>query len=217
MLIVPATGLVNGDTTGDAFSGTLSQSATATSSVGSYDIVATSVQSPVGYLLTYVPGRLIVAPAALTITADSKTRLEGTLNPALTASFSGFVLGDAPALALQAGLTLATPAGAGSPAGTYPIGASPLALANYTVTQVPGTLQVVPNPTSRLYTEYPWEHQVYGPSRDVLPMCTTSGSPMLNGVTQGTDYLSLEWSRVKYQPNLRQCVDVAHRNSCSDF
>ena len=216
LLVVPAGELVNGDTSSDAFSGTLAQTATATSPVGSYPVDAASVRSPVGYQLTYVPGHLAVTPAPLTITADSMRRLEGTLNPPLTANFSGFVLGDTPALAMQSGFTLATPANAASPAGAYPIVAGPLALANYIVTQVPGTLTVVPN-ANRLVIEYPWEHQIYGPSRDVLPMCTTSGSPMIDRVTEGVDYLSLEWSRVRYQPNLRQCVDVSQRNGCSDF
>jgi sugar lactone lactonase YvrE len=54
-----------------------------------------------------------ISPAALTISADSKTEVYGAAFPALTASYSGFVNGDTPA-SLTTRPTLSTAATAGS-------------------------------------------------------------------------------------------------------
>src|SRR5260370_35934809 len=62
---------------------------------------------------SYVAGTLTVTPAALTITADSKTKAYGAALPALTASYSGFVNGDTSA-SVTAQLSLSTTATASS-------------------------------------------------------------------------------------------------------
>ena len=84
-----------------------------------------------------------VVPAPLTITADDKTRAIGAANPALTATYTGFVNGDT-AASLDAPAVLATSATASSLPGTYPITVSGAADANYTITFTPGTLSVAP-------------------------------------------------------------------------
>ena len=86
-------------------------------------------------------GTLTVNKAALTVTADDKSKTYGSANPALTASYSGFVNGD-DATDLDTAVSLSTTAVVGSNAGTYPITASAAADANYTVTFVAGTLTV---------------------------------------------------------------------------
>ena len=68
------------------------------------------------YAITYVQGTLSVAPATLTITADDKSKVYGTVNPAVTVKYSGFVNGDGPAN-LDTPVTLSTPANAASPWG----------------------------------------------------------------------------------------------------
>ena len=152
-LTLTSVGLVNGDTAADAFSGTLSTTAQTTSSVGSYPIGATTPGSPVGYNVAAVtPGALAVTPAPLTITADNKLQNEGTANPPLTATFSGLVAGDTPAIAQAAGFALTTTADLLSPAGTYAIVPRSIVLGNYTVSTVSGTLLVIGN--SRLENPY---------------------------------------------------------------
>ncbi|WP_394364546.1 MBG domain-containing protein, partial [Flavobacterium nitrogenifigens] len=64
------------------------------------------------------------------MTADDKSKIYGSSNPALTVSYSGFVNGDTETV-LTAAPTVATTAVTGSPVGTYPIAASGAAASNY--------------------------------------------------------------------------------------
>lgn len=81
--------------------------------------------------------------AALTITADNKTRAYGVANPALTVSYSGFANGD-DATKLTTQPTVTTTATTSSNVGNYPIIASGAASPNYTITYVAGTLTITP-------------------------------------------------------------------------
>jgi hypothetical protein len=84
---------------------------------------------------------VLVATAALAVTAASHTKTYGAANPTLTVSYSGFVNGDtATSLAIPALVT--TAATTSSPVGTYPITASGAVSANYTISYVTGTLAV---------------------------------------------------------------------------
>ncbi|MFT3743531.1 MAG: Ig-like domain repeat protein [Pyrinomonadaceae bacterium] len=74
------------------------------------------------YSFNYLGGNVTVNKKALTVAADNKSRTYGTANPALTATLSGFVLGQNLATSGVTGTpTLSTTATATSPAGTYPI------------------------------------------------------------------------------------------------
>lgn len=84
---------------------------------------------------------LTVAKAALAITADNQSRVFGLPNPTFTASYSGFVNGES-AASLTTQPTITTTATTTSTAGIYPIMASDATAANYTITNVPGTLTV---------------------------------------------------------------------------
>src|SRR5262245_13411930 len=65
---------------------------------------------------------IVVAKAPLTVTADDESRLFGAANPALTATLSGFVLGQTPATSDVTGsASCTTTAVAFSPPGAYPI------------------------------------------------------------------------------------------------
>lgn len=86
-----------------------------------------------------------VTPAALTITAENKTRTYGAANPTLTASYSGLVNNDTSAN-LDTATILSTSATSESPVASYAITAAGAADANYTITQVNGTLTVDPAP-----------------------------------------------------------------------
>ncbi len=94
------------------------------------------------YTLTQPTTTADITPAPLTITADNKTRLYGTANPMLTASYSGLVSGDTPA-SLTKPPSLSTSATISSPVGAYPIVVSGAVDPNYTITYKNGTLTVV--------------------------------------------------------------------------
>jgi hypothetical protein len=132
------TGAMNGDT----FTVTYATAAKITSPIGTYAIVPTvSGAATANYAsITVVNGTLTVTAAPLTVTVANASRIYGSANPTFTSTANGAVNGDA------FSFTYATPATAASPVGTYAINATPAgsALANYTVTVVPGTLTVTP-------------------------------------------------------------------------
>jgi MBG domain (YGX type) len=137
------TGTVTGLVNGDSDTPTSSTTATAGSAVGNY-VITPSLTDP-NYKITYVPGKLTITPAPLTITADDKTKVYGAALPALTASYSGFVNGDT-AASLTTRPTLSTTATAASRAGTYRITAAGAADSNFSITYVPGKLTITPAP-----------------------------------------------------------------------
>jgi hypothetical protein len=136
-------GFVSGDDAG-VLTGTLSltTTATATSPVGTYAIDVAGLAAA-NYAITFVSGALTVTPAALTVTADDKTKTYGSNLPALTATYQGFVSGD-DAGVLTGTLSLTTTATAASPVGSYAIDVAGLAAANYAITFVSGALTVTP-------------------------------------------------------------------------
>ena len=95
----------------------------------------------------YGSGSLTVTPAALTITADNKTKVYGTPLPPLTASYTGFVNGDTTAN-LTVLPSLSTTATATSNVGPYPITASGAIGMDYTISYVNGVLTIVPSGNS---------------------------------------------------------------------
>lgn len=84
---------------------------------------------------------LTVNPAPLTITADDKTKPVGSLNPPLTATYSGLVYGETPSYLVIAPI-ITTSATESSPVGLYPIIVSGGSSPNYTITYVPGNLTI---------------------------------------------------------------------------
>ena len=92
-------------------------SATVPVNAGSYAVVATINDS--NYQGTNT-GTLIIGKAALTATADNKTKIYGEVNPPLTVTYSGLLGTDAPG-DLDTPPVVATTALQGSDAGVYPI------------------------------------------------------------------------------------------------
>ncbi len=109
---------------------------------GTTDITASQATDGV-YPAVTMTKTLSVGKAALTITAENKTRFEGLANPTLTISYSGFVYNETPAVLLTAAVitTTATPASA---PGDYPITVSGATSANYTISFVNGVMTVNP-------------------------------------------------------------------------
>lgn len=127
-------------------SGTLAYQtpAGASSDVGSYAVTASGLAST-NYTISYAPGSLAVLPAPLTITADNVSRVYGDANPAFTASYSGFVLGQ-DASVLGGSLLFTTPANQASHVGAYAVTPSGLTSGNYGLSFGGGQLTVSPAP-----------------------------------------------------------------------
>jgi hypothetical protein len=116
--------------------------ANATSPVGTYAVTAGG-QTSDNYDISFVGGSLSLEAAALSVIANDATRLTGQPNPAFTASYEGFVLGEDES-ALGGTLAFFTSAGPDSPAGTYAITPGGLEGGNYAITFVDGALTVQP-------------------------------------------------------------------------
>ncbi|MBG90019.1 MAG: hypothetical protein CMO80_24405, partial [Verrucomicrobiales bacterium] len=122
-----------------------------------------------------------VDPATLVITANSATREFGLANPALTAQFVGFVLGEGPA-DLATPLVLSITGDVNSGLGAYPITATGASSPNYNITHIDGTLTVFGNQPS-----------VVTPP---APATVSEGSPVgFAVVATGTAPLSYQWRR----------------------
>jgi len=119
---------------------TASTTATTTSGVGTYAITASGGVSS-NYDFVYVAGTLTITKATLTVTADNKTKVYGSSNPALTVTYSGFKGTDA-ATSLSTVPTASTTATTTSGVGTYAITASGGVSSNYDFVYVAGTLTI---------------------------------------------------------------------------
>ena len=126
----------------------------------------------VNYEIAYVGNNFNITKAALTITAEDKSKLYGAAMPALTFSYSGLVNGDLAPTTLPA---ISTTAVLSSPAGTYPISVSTAADANYTINYVAGTLTVNKVP---LIITAENKSKVYGA---IDPIFTYTYSGLVNG------------------------------------
>jgi gliding motility-associated-like protein len=148
-LTVTYSGFVNGDTpAGITTLPTITTAAVTGSNVAVYAITASGVVIP-GYTIAYVPGTLTVSKAPLTITADNKAKIFGTVNPTLTANYIGFVNGDTNA-SLIVQPTLTNTATATTVPGSYDIAVSSATSNNYTITHVSGKLTIIPLTASTL-------------------------------------------------------------------
>ena len=124
-----------------------------------------------------------ITPATLTVTADSKNRVYGTTNPALTATVSGFQNGETLA---NSGVTgspsLSCAATTTTPVGNYTIATAlgTMAAQNYNFIVVNGTFNVTP---ATLTVAAENESRIYG---DPNPTFTANYSGFVNGETLAT-------------------------------
>lgn len=119
---------------------TLTCTATATSPVGTYDIIVAK-GSVTNSDVELVNGTLTITKAPLTITVKSATKQQGEANPTFELTYSGFKNGETEAvLTKQPNITCS--ATTASPKGTYPITLSGAVAENYNITYVSGTLTV---------------------------------------------------------------------------
>ena len=147
------------------------------------------------YEITKNEGKLSIKPAAVTVTADNKTKTFGTNDPELTAAVTGLVGEDTVAYTLIRA--------EGETVGEYTITpAGDAAQGNYKVTYVPGTLTITAQSINPVDPENPDPNyngvevgtltdEVYnGQSWQKAPTVTDKDGKAL---TEGTDY-TLAWS-----------------------
>jgi hypothetical protein len=165
----------------NSLGGTLAfaSSATEASSVagGPYSITPSGLTST-NYHVTFVPGKLTVTPAPLTITANDAEKVYGAPLPQFSVAYDRFVLNETSAV-LGGSLAFAS---SGSPAssvagGPYTITPSGLTSPNYTITFAPGKLTVTPAP---LVVAADNTSKVYGAP---LPQFTVKYATLVNNDT----------------------------------
>ncbi|MBI3409319.1 MAG: Ig-like domain repeat protein [Planctomycetes bacterium] len=127
-----------------ALSGGLASLTISALPTGAHAIMA-SYTGDANYLASIDFASLIVSAAPLTITANDAAKVYGSANPALSAGYSGFVLGQDPSV-LTGSLNFINSATATSDVGTYPITPGGLNSSNYDITFQAGTLTVTPAP-----------------------------------------------------------------------
>ena len=138
-------GLQNGESASVLGSGlTCSTTATSMSPVGSYPS-SCSGANDANYTVSYGPGSVTITPAPLSVTASSGSMTYGGTAPTITPTYAGFVNGDG-AASLSSAPTCSTTADSTSSVGTYSSSCSGASDANYTISYVVGTVQVVTAP-----------------------------------------------------------------------
>ena len=140
-----SSGLLNSETIGTVtltVSGSPAGTA-ATAPAGAYTITPSGATggtfNPTNYAIAYATGILTVNKAALSVTADSKTKTFGAADPAFTASYASFVNSETAAVL---GGTLGFTRAPGETVGAYPITPSGQTSGNYAITFSAGTLTI---------------------------------------------------------------------------
>jgi len=116
---------------------------------------------------------LTVNPAALTITAEDKEKVQGDPLPLFTIIYNGFVNGD-DAGDLTTPPVASTAATAASGAGDYPITVSGATAINYAITHVAGNLKITAAKQQQTITFGPLAPKKYGDA-DFVPATASSG------------------------------------------
>ncbi|RYE14827.1 MAG: T9SS type A sorting domain-containing protein, partial [Sphingobacteriales bacterium] len=126
------------------------------------------------YPAANVSQTLTVQKAPLNIKADRKIKPEGDPNPLLTATFTGFVLGETPAVLLTPAV-LTTTATTTSAPGNYLISVSGATAANYTITFENDSLIVRPR-TAQVITFPAITTRTYGVADFAIGATSTNAS-----------------------------------------
>ena len=161
---------------------TLNGSTLTLTGAGTVAVTATQPGNTNYAAATPVTQSFTVAQAALTVTADNKSRQAGQPNPPLTYSFAGFIGADTAANAVTGAPVLTLTPISGTPNYTINIAIGTLASTNYTFTLVNGTLSVV-GATAQIITFNPLPNQTYGVAPITLTATASSGVPVTYTVT----------------------------------
>ena len=184
LLTASFSGLKYGDSVAAVAGLTLASATGAAAGAGIHPIMASN-GTAANYTLSYLPGTLSVDKAPLLVVADDKAKVYGGVDPALTATMSGFRYADT-SVAVS-GLTLSAPSGAAASAGSHPIVAAGGGADNYTLSYQPGSLKV---DKATLLISADNKAKVYGAAEPLLT-ATMSGfqytdtSAAVSGLTLG--------------------------------
>jgi hypothetical protein len=140
------TGVLTGVMYNDPIATSYATSATQHSITGGYPITAALVDPNnrlPNYDVTITPATLTVLPAPLLIAAEPASKQYSDPLPLLTATFTGFVLGETPAV-LGGTLAIQTTAVVRSAPGPYSISIGGLTSTNYAISYAGSTLTVTP-------------------------------------------------------------------------
>ena len=140
------TGTLTGVQNNDPITPSYATTATQASPTGVYPITGTLVDPRsrlVNYDVTITSSTLTINPAPLLIAANAVTKQYSDPVPLLTATYTGFVLGETPAV-LGGTLLIQTTAERLSPPGVYPITIGGLTSTNYAITYAGATLTGLP-------------------------------------------------------------------------
>lgn len=132
---------------------------------------------------TPVTQKIAVAPAVLTVTADSLSRPPNVDNPPLTYTITGFVNGDTVAVVTGTAI-LSTTATKSSPYGSYPIAVAQgtLSATSYTFTLLNGVLNVTQG-LAQAITFDPISDVTYGTNAITLHATASSNLPVTFSVS----------------------------------
>ena len=179
-------GLAEGDTAAGVLAGSLATASGAAATAGSHAITLGTLAVDANYRITsFVPATLTVDPAALTLTADSKSKTAGEQGPTLSWTLDPAQLRHGDTAAVVQGAVLSAPTGAGVPPGSYPIRITGASTQNYTLTLVDGVLTVKPSPAVR--------------SENLENRATEPAPPAAGGVPAGTTVTVLQLAAVPAQ------------------
>ncbi|MBQ0944182.1 filamentous hemagglutinin N-terminal domain-containing protein [Ideonella sp. 4Y16] len=142
---VQFSGFVNGESA-SVLAGTLSYGGSAQGALhaGSSVILPQGLSSA-NYDIHYVGGQLLITPATLTLAAQPASRTQGSANPVLGGSVTGFVGNDTLASATTGTLVFTSTADASSAPGSYAVVGSGLSAryGDYVFVQAPGNLDAL--------------------------------------------------------------------------
>ena len=177
---VTYSGFVNSETP-SVLGGALAFTRAPGETVGSYSITPSGLTSG-NYAITFHAGNLSITKAALSVTADAKTKVYGSTDPTFTASYSGLVNGDTSS-ALGGSLSFAR--AAGENVGDYPVTPSGLTSGNYAITFNTGTLSIT---KATLTITADSKNKIYGNADPAFTFAvsglkfTDTAADVLNGV-----------------------------------
>ena len=159
---------------------------------GTADITASQLGDGV-FPDTSATKTLLVNKAPLTINADNKSRFEGLVNPPLTITYTGFVLGETNTV-LTTQPTISTTATIASAPGMYPITVGGAIAANYVITHTNGVLTVIPKanqtitfaqPTTKTYGNAPFATGATS-TNSTIPITYSTSNPNVATISGNT-------------------------------
>jgi len=211
----------------------------ATAAVGNYPIdpALANPTAASNYAATAAPGVLAVNKATLTFVADPKTRTIFESAPQLTGTVSGFRNGESVGSATTGVPGWSSPATPASAPGLYAVNGSGLSALNYVFVQAPGNVFAlnVTGPSVReqiLGVQFAdqgvgsvearrIEQSTYVYDRNLgrPQMCVPDNLLTAQGVEPNgsRDLLSVEWSRLRWRPNVTNCFSSGRQGGCNDF